>query len=66
MDMAGNVWEWMDNDYDKDKKVFALRGGSWGIDDPALRCSARDYCGPDDLWYDRGFRVLRGLAPGLD
>ncbi len=28
-DMAGNVWEWTDSDYDEHTKV--VRGGSWGL-----------------------------------
>ncbi len=29
MDLAGNVWEWQANYYDKDHDLPALRGGSW-------------------------------------
>jgi formylglycine-generating enzyme required for sulfatase activity len=64
MDMAGNVWEWMENYSDKDEDVCALRGGSWGNDDSNLRCSARLCLGPDLYWGDDGFRVLRVFAPG--
>lgn len=57
-DMAGNVWEWMENDYDATRKV--LRGGSWYdsvVYDvrPALRY------GDDPTSYNRylGFRCSR-------
>ncbi|NIM13489.1 MAG: SUMF1/EgtB/PvdO family nonheme iron enzyme [Candidatus Aminicenantes bacterium] len=65
MDMAGNVWEWMENYYDKDEVFFALRGGSWGRGGASLRCSARD-CGVPDVGLGScGFRVLRAFAPSL-
>jgi formylglycine-generating enzyme required for sulfatase activity len=58
MDMAGNVWEWMENLYSKKKKDCALRGGSWDDFDIALRCSARFYYLPGNHWLLlRGFRV---------
>jgi formylglycine-generating enzyme required for sulfatase activity/energy-coupling factor transporter ATP-binding protein EcfA2 len=64
MDMAGNVWEWMENYYDKDKNSFALRGGSWYTDDWSLACSSRINLIPHDIWYSFiGFRVVRVSPP---
>ncbi|MCK4762485.1 MAG: SUMF1/EgtB/PvdO family nonheme iron enzyme [Candidatus Aminicenantes bacterium] len=57
--MAGNVWEWMENYYDKDEDVRALRGGSWFVDNTSLRCSARDVSNPVGRGSGVGFRVLR-------
>ncbi|NIM14071.1 MAG: SUMF1/EgtB/PvdO family nonheme iron enzyme [Candidatus Aminicenantes bacterium] len=65
MDMAGNAWEWMENLFSKEEKYPALRGGSWGVDGPYLRCSARYGNYPHYQWGSLGFRVLRGLAPSL-
>ncbi|NTV66998.1 MAG: SUMF1/EgtB/PvdO family nonheme iron enzyme [Chlorobaculum sp.] len=58
-DMAGNVAEWMENWYDEAKRYRALRGGAWGIDSYALRCSARINFDPADWHRNFGFRVLR-------
>lgn len=58
MDMAGNVWEWMENKYAPDGVERALRGGAWSFDPGDLRCVARDYDNPDNQWLDSGFRVV--------
>jgi formylglycine-generating enzyme required for sulfatase activity len=65
MDMAGNVWEWMENWFDEDEDARALRGGSWIDDGDDLRCSARGG-GVPLIGYDLvGFRVVRCRLPGL-
>jgi formylglycine-generating enzyme required for sulfatase activity len=56
-DMAGNVWEWMENEHEKYPSSRACRGGSWYAD--ALRCSSRNYYLPRNFYYNVGFRVIR-------
>jgi len=63
LDMAGNVWEWMENYGDKNKERPALRGGSWGYLSDSLRCVARYLSDPDSYWYHSGFRVVALPAP---
>jgi formylglycine-generating enzyme required for sulfatase activity len=64
MDMAGNVWEWMEN-LDEEYGVPALRGGSWFLDEDYLRCSARFVYDPRIRNLAFGFRVARCRLPGL-
>ncbi|MCH8874391.1 SUMF1/EgtB/PvdO family nonheme iron enzyme [candidate division KSB1 bacterium] len=60
MDMAGNVWEWMENLYgQKDfPDARALRGGSWNNEADNLPCSARNRNNPNNNWNNNGFRVV--------
>ncbi|NTV66222.1 MAG: SUMF1/EgtB/PvdO family nonheme iron enzyme [Chlorobaculum sp.] len=63
-DMAGNVWEWMENSFgiDKDRDARALRGGSWGVEPVLLRCSARVRGVPVGRGISVGFRVVRPVS----
>jgi formylglycine-generating enzyme required for sulfatase activity len=64
MDMAGNVWEWMENYYDEDKKTIALRGGAWYSKEGSLVCSSRINYDPRVIWIiSVDFRVLRASPP---
>lgn len=58
-DLAGNVWEWQGNFYDKDHVGLALRGGSWLNSQDSARVSARNARHPDYEWnLNVGFRVV--------
>lgn len=67
MDMAGNVWEWMENLYGEEavfgKAARAVRGGSWYNHSGYLPCAARDVNHPVLQWVDYvSFRLVAGQS----
>jgi hypothetical protein len=61
-DMAGNVWEWLEDWYERDR-VRVLRGGSFFLDSRNLRASFRYMDVPGDRSNSVGFRCARDVAP---
>ncbi len=57
-DMAGNVWQWTGDVYDKIHYRY-MRGGSKANHEPDLRAWARNSAGPDYHGPSVGFRCVR-------
>lgn len=59
-DLAGNVFEWMENWYDDSIGYHARRGGSWYLNSFNLSCTARPLFNfPPLKNVNDGFRVIR-------
>ena len=60
-EMAGNVWEWIENWFEDGTDFKVLCGGSWNYDMKNLLCQARDINFPESGDVNIGFRVICNL-----
>ncbi len=58
-DMAANVWEWVEDWYDDEKKFRCVRGGVFGDAAVYLRAAVRGRVGPGSSSVSLGFRCVR-------
>jgi Uncharacterized conserved protein len=80
LDMAGNVWEWCEDDWHDNENgapdngsawvdeprgsLRVLRGGGWYYDARRCRSAIRLVISPGDRYYYVGFRLSRSVALG--
>ncbi len=59
LDASGNVWEWMDDQFDLSGNLRAARGGGWNAHPPQLRCANRNAWSKEARFSNLGFRLAR-------
>ncbi|MBK8903275.1 MAG: SUMF1/EgtB/PvdO family nonheme iron enzyme [Anaerolineaceae bacterium] len=63
-DLVGNVWEWTNSWFDKDKEWRVLRGGSWDGSQHVARVGIRNWHSPRSWSSSFGFRVVSPVGSG--
>lgn len=58
-DMAGNVWEWCENERSQDKPGRFLKGGAFDLDKKYARCNTPNWAIQTSRYQNVGFRVMR-------
>ena len=65
-DLGGNVWEWCEDFYDRNRAARVLRGASWDTIWTHLQWSShRDQSAAASRYSAYGFRVVLGVAAGI-
>ena len=58
-DIAGNVSEWCNTLYDRQKNIRINRGAAWSyVEENYTRCAYRNAHSPSDVADFRGFRMV--------
>lgn len=58
-DMTGNVWEWVDGQFEADQKLRLLRGGAFRFNPLRVHVADRNANDPSEESLDFGFRLAK-------